>query len=167
MEVRPALEQDLDQILDLNEAVASEGRWIATELPFDREARRKRYAASIAADDAEMFVAVLDGRIVGTLGMNGLGRTELGMYVASDMRGRGIGRALMGAAIEWARSKGVYKITLDVWPHNEAALRLYRSFGFEEEGYLRSHYRRRSGELWDAVLMGLVLERPDGDRDRP
>jgi RimJ/RimL family protein N-acetyltransferase len=44
-----------------------------------------------------------------------------------------------------------------VWPHNQSARRLYRSFGFEEEGYLRRHYRRRNGELWDAVIMGLLL----------
>ena len=43
-----------------------------------------------------------------------------------------------------------------------AALALYRKFGFEQEGYLRSHYRRANGELWDAVVMGLLLREAGG-----
>src|SRR5438132_10638636 len=31
-------------------------------------------------------------------------------------------------------------------------------FGFEEEGLLRRQYRRRNGELWDALVMGLLLD---------
>jgi hypothetical protein len=43
-------------------------------------------------------------------------------------------------------------------PWNEAAIALYRKFGFVEEGRLRKQYRRQSGELWDVLVMGLVLE---------
>jgi RimJ/RimL family protein N-acetyltransferase len=49
-------------------------------------------------------------------------------------------------------------VALQVWPHNHAARALYRRFGFADEGLLRRHYRRRNGELWDAVVMGLVLD---------
>ncbi|WP_157106767.1 GNAT family N-acetyltransferase [Nocardia arthritidis] len=48
-------------------------------------------------------------------------------------------------------------MSLQVWPHNQHAMALYDRAGFEVEGVLRGHYRRRSGELWDAVLMGLPL----------
>ena len=51
----------------------------------------------------------------------------------------------------------MHKIALQVWPHNEAAIALYERYGFEREGYLKRHWRRRSGELWDAVVMGLLL----------
>jgi RimJ/RimL family protein N-acetyltransferase len=49
-------------------------------------------------------------------------------------------------------------VALQVWPHNQAARRLYLRHGFAEEGLLRRHYPRRNGELWDAVVMGLVLD---------
>jgi putative acetyltransferase len=49
-------------------------------------------------------------------------------------------------------------VTLELWPHNRAARRLYERAGFVEEGRRRRHYRRRSGELWDSVVMGLVLD---------
>jgi RimJ/RimL family protein N-acetyltransferase len=63
-----------------------------------------------------------------------------------------------GEAVERARQAGVHKLALQVWPHNTAAIALYERFGFRREGHLRSHYRRRSGELWDAVVMGLPLD---------
>jgi len=107
-----------------------------------------------------MLVAEDDGRIVGELGIEvaRYGVAEFGMMVSADGRGRGVGSALLSGAIEWARGAGAHKVALQVWPHNEAAIALYRKFGFEQEGLLRRHYRRRNGELWDAVVMGLALD---------
>lgn len=79
------------------------------------------------------------------------------MIVAADVRRGGVGSALLQAAIGWARAHGAHKVALQVWPHNDAGIGLYRKFGFEEEGHLRRHYRRQNGELWDAVIMGLAL----------
>jgi RimJ/RimL family protein N-acetyltransferase len=117
------------------------------------------YESSVARTDAELFVAEDDGRLAGVLGIEveSYGVADFGMMVDADMRGRGVGSALLAAAMEWARSAGAHKIALQVWPHNEAAIALYRKFGFVEEGRLLRHYRRRNGELWDAVVMGLSL----------
>jgi ribosomal protein S18 acetylase RimI-like enzyme len=79
------------------------------------------------------------------------------MAVAREWRGRGIGSALLAAAIDWARTQRLHKLELDVFPHNNAAIELYRKFGFVEEGRRVQHYRRATGELWDAILMGLPL----------
>ncbi len=51
----------------------------------------------------------------------------------------------------------MHKLSLDVFPHNAVAIALYRKFGFVEEGQRVKHYRRASGELWDAIDMGLLL----------
>ncbi len=77
--------------------------------------------------------------------------------VAAGHRRRGVGRALLLAAEEWARSAGVGKLELHVFPHNEAAIRLYESCGYEREGYRRAHYRRAGGEIVDAILMARLL----------
>jgi RimJ/RimL family protein N-acetyltransferase len=69
-----------------------------------------------------------------------------------------VGSALLEAAIAWARDVGAHKVGLQRWPHNARAAALYEKFGFEEEGRLVRHYRRKNGELWDAVIMGLVLD---------
>jgi RimJ/RimL family protein N-acetyltransferase len=81
--------------------------------------------------------------------------------VSAGHRRRGIGRALLEQAVEWARGAGVTKLELHVFPWNEPALRLYASFGFEREGLRRRHYLR-DGEYVDAILMALDVSRPRG-----
>jgi RimJ/RimL family protein N-acetyltransferase len=156
--VRPAASEDIDALLDLYEAVATEGRYIAAELPIDREALRPRWAESIGDPNGALFVAETHGEIVGSASVQGRALAHLGMQVAEAHRGRGVGSSLLKACIGWAKQVGAHKITLEVWPHNEAAVALYEKFGFEREGYLRKHWRRQSGELWDSVVMSLLLE---------
>ena len=80
------------------------------------------------------------------------------MLVDHPWRGRGVGSTLLESCINWAKEHGAHKLSLEVWPHNIAAIALYRKFGFEHEGLQMRHYRRRSGQLWDAITMGLVLD---------
>lgn len=157
--VRMASAEDFEAWFRLYEAVAAEGMWIAGEAPTDREARHEAFDANLRDPDAASFLAEVDGRPIGTLGVQvRRGVADLGMMVASDWRGRGVGSALMEACISFATEHGAHKLMLEVWPHNTAAQRLYRKFGFKQEGLLIRHYRRRNGELWDAVKMGLVLD---------
>lgn len=163
-EIRRARDDDVEAWLALFAAVASEGRWIGTELPLDEERKRSDFAASITRPDSEgaLFMADADGAVVGTLNIKLLPYrvAELGMMVADGWRGKGVGSALLGASIDWAHAVGAHKVALQMWPHNERARALYEKFGFEVEGLLRRHYPRSNGELWDALVMGLLLD-PD------
>jgi RimJ/RimL family protein N-acetyltransferase len=153
--------EDVEEWLALREAVAAEGRGIGAELPLDIERDRRVFLGSITSEQAQSFVAVdQEGNVVGNLGIElyGFGVAELGMMVESTWRGKGVGSALLHAGIDWARSVGAHKVALQHWPTNERATALYEKFGFVEEGRLRRHYRRRNGEIWDAVVRGLVLE---------
>ena len=76
--------------------------------------------------------------------------------VAAAERRRGIGSALMAEALKWARSAGITKVELEVFPHNEPAIALYRKLGFEEEGRRRKRYLI-GGHYVDAVLMSIHL----------
>ena len=157
--VRRAVPGDVPAAVDLYAAVAGEGRWIGREV-VDRVERAAELEASLDRPDTAVFVADAGGEVIAQLGvtLRPYGVAELGMLVAAAWRGRGVGSALLGAAVDWARQSGAHKVSLQVWPHNDAALALYRKFGFAEEGRLRRHYRRLNGELWDAVVMGLVLD---------
>ncbi|HEY6707116.1 MAG TPA: GNAT family N-acetyltransferase, partial [Actinomycetota bacterium] len=158
--VRDATPTDVDALVDMLVAVAGEGRWIGTEAPVDVERRRRRMVEEVDSDDVIVLVAEAKGMPVGQLGLHlaPYGVADLGMAVAAGWRGRGVGTALLAEAVERARKAGAHKLALQVWPHNAAALALYERFGFRREGYLTRHYRRRSGELWDAVVMGLRLD---------
>jgi ribosomal protein S18 acetylase RimI-like enzyme len=57
------------------------------------------------------------------------------LFVSAQARRGGLGRALLAAAIERARERGVRRIALDTAERNEAAVALYRSFGFSDEAY--------------------------------
>jgi putative acetyltransferase len=160
--IRPARARDAASFLELYRAVAAEGGFIRTEhVSGSVRTYRRRLRASWT--DREAHLVALDGeRVVGSLGIQ---RDEhpvtrhvatLGMQVARDWRDRGIGTALMARAIEWARSVGVEKLELTVYPGNAAARALYHRFGFVEEGTLVRHSKKAYG-YEDEVLMGLWL----------
>jgi len=157
--VRPITDADLDACVALFEAVAAEGRWLATEAPIDRREVRTRWVALVGTGEGALLVAEEDdGR--GPLGLAAMvGRTspELGMLVALGHRRRGIGDALLDACVAWARDVGAREVVLHVFPHNTGAVALYRNHGFEERGMLRRAYARRSGERWDAIRMVKAL----------
>ncbi len=152
-QVRTAVEADRRPLAILFAAVADERDGIATEPPVDVGAR----AASWTLDGT--LVAVVGTEIVGLLHVepSRFGFGEIGMAVAREWRGCGVGSALLAAAIEWSRERGLHKLSLSVFPHNAAAIALYRKFGFVEEGRRVRHYRRASGELWDGIDMGLLI----------
>jgi RimJ/RimL family protein N-acetyltransferase len=152
-QIRPARDDDRLPLALVFAAVAEERDGIGTEPPVDVEAR----AASWTLDGT--IVAVADGEVIGSIhiGESGHGFGEIGMAIAREWRGRGVGSALMAAAIDWARAQGLHKLSLGVFAHNAAGLALYRKYGFVEEGRRVKHYRRSSGELWDSIEMGLLL----------
>jgi len=151
----------MDAIVDLYIAVVEEGKWLGGQAPVDRTSRRERFLDEIeATDPAASLVATVGEELVGhvAVDLTPYNVAGLGMMVDAEWRGRGVGGALVRGAIDAARQIGAHKVALQVWPHNDVARRLYLRHGFVEEGLLRRHYPRRNGELWDAVIMGLVLD---------
>lgn len=165
MDVRRAAPKDVEAMVDVYADVAAERVHIGAEPPVNRDRARARLTTVV--NEGAAFVADDAGRVVGYATVYGDGLVELAMALVAPARGRGGGRALMEACLDWARANGAYKLTLQVWPHNAAAIALYRSFGFEQEGYLRKHWRRANGELWDAIVMGLPMGGAGPRRMRP
>jgi RimJ/RimL family protein N-acetyltransferase len=153
--IRQARPDDAPELAQLLAAVAAERDRIGTEPPVDIDARSEELARTAEAS----IVAVAGGLIVGHVKVDAdrFGAGEVGMLVAVGWRGRGVGSELMPAAIEWARAQGLHKLYLEVFPTNAPAIALYRKCGFVEEGRRVKQYRRASGELWDSLMMGLLL----------
>jgi L-amino acid N-acyltransferase YncA len=153
--IRSASPADAREMAELFAAVAEERTWIATKPPVDIEER----AAQFAGTTDGSIVAVAGGQLVGILHVevsrHGFG--EIGMLVRRDWRGHGIGSALLRESISRARGQGLHKLCLEVFAHNTAGIALYRGCGFAEEGRRVRQYRRANGELWDSIVMGLLL----------
>jgi L-phenylalanine/L-methionine N-acetyltransferase len=113
------------------------------------------------------LVAVADGEVIGSAGLHGTGPAlrrrhvmQLGMAVAPPAQGRGVGKALMAALIDYADNWGqVLRIELCVYVDNERALKLYQRFGFEIEGRLRG-YALRAGHYVDSYAMARLHPNP-------
>jgi len=165
--VRPADPGDAEALVRLAEAVSSEpegwlisvdGEWrsVGDERRYLKAVRRYPHAAIYVAERDE------DGAIIGRLSLArdthpaSAHVADLGLMVAADARRRGVGWALLEAAVEWSRTAGIRKLELHVFPWNEPAIRLYERFGFEREGERKGHYRR-GDEFVDAVLMAYQM----------
>jgi RimJ/RimL family protein N-acetyltransferase len=164
--VRQADPADAQGLTELGDEVASEPEgWLATTNGWRTAADERRYLRAIRRyPHAAVFVAEAeDGTVVGRLSIardqHPASRhvADVGLMVAQSHRRRGVGRALLGAAVEWAREQAVRKLELHVFPHNEAAIALYEQFGFVREGYRKQHYRR-GDEFVDAILMAYEVK---------
>ena len=75
------------------------------------------------------------------------------MAVRDDWQGKGVGTALMQAAVEMAdKWLNIARLELDVYTDNEPAVRLYKKFGFEVEGTL-AMFAFRDGQYVDVYSM--------------
>lgn len=105
-----------------------------TEANWDADQWQRRLIGSYAT-----FVAVLEGRDCGLVTAAELrGQPQdaglFGMWVSAEARGHGAGRALVSAAVEWARAGGYKQLFLDVIDGNSPAITLYARCGFEPTG---------------------------------
>jgi len=162
--IRRAEPRDAAGLAALGREVGSEPEgWLISDGGFPGARAERRYLRAIRRSrNAAVFVAEAPDGIVGRLSLardiHPASRhvADLGLMVARCHRRQGVGRALLTQAVEWARDVGVTKLELHVFPHNEPALRLYESFGFEQEGYRKGHFLR-AGDPVDAILMAIEV----------
>ena len=82
------------------------------------------------------------------------GVVEHSVYVASEYRGRGIGRTLLEALVHSADTGGIWTIQTSVFPENEASVALHERVGFRVVGR-----RERIAQLADVWRDTILLER--------
>jgi len=147
--IRPLAEADLERVVAV-ERVTFSSPW--TRGMFIDELLQGSSRAWFVADSPW-----------GILGYAGLMEVEgeghiLNLAVRADARGQGVGSALLTAVFDEALRRGLERLTLEVRPSNTAALAIYGSAGFSEEGR-RPGYYADSGE--DALIMWTGALRSD------
>jgi L-amino acid N-acyltransferase YncA len=104
-------------------------------------------------------VAIDDGRVVGWAALSRVstrscyaGVAEVSVYVAPDVSGRGVGRALLETVIARSEGSGIWTIQAGIFPENTASLALHERCGFRVVG-VRERIGQLHGEWRDVVLM--------------
>jgi ribosomal protein S18 acetylase RimI-like enzyme len=159
MTIRPATSDDHDRMVALDAAT-----WGPLTTPAPRPTDVDLFARRRPADH---LVAEVDGEVVGyvvlgaptPLPSNRHVMEIQGLAVHPDATGRGVGAALVQAAIAEARRRGARKVRLRVLGHNTRARRLYERAGFVIEGVLVGEFML-DGIPIDDVLMALHLDEP-------
>ena len=160
--IRPSTEEDAEGFAKVfSDRTASSG---TLQHPYtSAEVWRTRLAAnaSHASTRQVQLVALVNGRVVGNAGLHPVNDNprqkhvcSLGISVAEAYQGRGVGRALMNACLDFADNWANYpRVELTVHADNVRAVKLYESLGFHYEGRMRD-YSFREGGYVDAFFMG-------------
>ncbi len=143
MRVRAANEADLPLLVELDHACVGTPHW--SEALWRETLASGRGVLVAELEQIAGFVVVHLAAGIATLES---------IAVRAECRGAGVGRLLGDAARQWASAQGAERMELEVRVSNTAALALYRSLGFHEQGRRRGYY---AAPVEDAVLMGLSL----------
>ena len=105
------------------------------------------------------FVAEESGEVLGWAALSPVssrcvyeGVAEVSVYVGEQARGRGVGRALLGALVEGSERAGIWTLQAGVFPENRASLALHQRCGFRTVG-VRERIGRLDGAWRDVVLL--------------
>lgn len=155
--------RDAAAVVALHRAVLEEGRYFIThadEFGGSVEQKAALIRGFLRQDNCCFFVARLGEAVVGMISLRGgqLRRmrhvAKLEIFVSDRVRGQGVGRALMDAALAWATAHvEISKIGLSVFDDNTRAIALYQQLGFLEEGRRPEEYREDDGTLRGDLLM--------------
>jgi L-amino acid N-acyltransferase YncA len=124
--------------------------------------QHERYPMLVAVDDSTSGAGV----VVGWAGLSeynsrpcysGIG--EFSIYLAPEVRRRGVGKILLLALIEAARDRGYWKLVSRVFPFNAASRGLCRACGFREVGIYEKH-ARLDGRWRDIVIVERLIDNP-------
>lgn len=141
--IRHATEEDLPEILAIYNDVILHTTAVYDYEPHTLEMRQQWFKTK-KDQDFPVFVAIDEGRIVG---LSSIGpfrawaaykySVENSVYVASDCRGRGVGKLLIPPLIDAAKKLKLHTIIAGIDASNEASIRLHEHFGFEEVAHFK------------------------------
>lgn len=166
IEIRRASAKDAADILEYCKIIGGESDNLTYDnrgLPISVE-EEINFLNRIENSDRQIFLIALEGgEIIGSANYSGFGkerlahRGEIGMSVRKDKWGQGIGTLLMEKLLDFAKETAKAEIvSLEVRSDNQAAIHLYRKFGFEKIGVFKG-FMKIEGKWIDFDLMNLYL----------
>ena len=134
------------------------------ENSFDADQEAKFLEEKTESPNEIEIVAVVDGKIAGTAGIEAVGtkykvrhRADFGISVLKEYWGLGIGKALANACIQCAKAAGYEQLELNAVAENERAVAMYKDIGFVEFGRNPKGFNSRISGFQELVYMLLEL----------
>ena len=134
------------------------GRWPAAE-----------HGAEMAKAGSRYFLWSPGGSALGFALIQNLDTRHDAGYlkrIAVAEPGKGVGGLLLEAILDRLFTAGINRVSLNVFPENERAVRAYRRLGFEIEGLCRENYRQPDGAYRSSLLMAILRQDWPGRHSR-
>lgn len=145
--VEPMDEHDLLEVVEIEETTGlSQWGWDAYRGELEKPEAVMLVARRNRPD--ELAGRRLGGYIAARVGADELHVNNIGVW--PELRRKGVGGALLGAALDLAARRGATQAVLEVRAGNAPAQRMYERFGFAVVGVRRNYYRE---PLEDAKIM--------------
>jgi putative acetyltransferase len=150
---------DKEQLLGMFTRL-SEDALMWSNPPYDEE-KINRWMNS--AETGLSIVAVFDNDMVGIAAVHAHTRPRekgtggMVIYIHQDFHGVGLGAAMTKNLLSMAERKGLHRIGLWVIEDNEAAVGLYKKFGFKVEGVLQDAYFGTDKKYHNMLVMGILF----------
>jgi L-amino acid N-acyltransferase len=164
--IRPAVEKDLPQILEIYNHSIIHTTSIYSYKPHTLEMRKKWFDEKKAAGHP-VLVAERDNKVVGFIAYGPFRAwpaykytVEHSVHIDINYRRQGIAGSLIKEMIEIARQNDVHAIIGVIDASNAASVKLHEQFNFKEVGHFKE-VGFKFGKWLDLIFMELVLETPD------
>jgi len=168
-------EEDLHALCEATSAAIIDGGGFGWVNPPGRMALETYFRGVLLVPERELFVARLNGLVVGSAHLvrpprnneaQGHAAHLMHSYIAPYARGHGLARLLTTSVEERARELGYHVLNLDVRETQDAAIRLYESLGFERWG-VHPDYAFVRGQPVRGFFYCKHLRRPGTRRAQP
>lgn len=148
--IKPYADSDYEEVWALHQRTIQENDGFVKELAFHSDFQ------NITAVYDGFFVLRAGGELAGMVGIKSDGEIKR-LQVAPAHQGFGYGRRLMDHVIDYAKSKGMARVHLDVSEPNKEAYKLYLKMGFTITGTKKNVEYGTKGEAFDMTYMEKIL----------
>lgn len=164
IELLPFTEADIDHVLPWITSREDLYRWTASSFgfPLTREHLLQHMKDCVERGDRLPYKAITeDGTVFGYIEHGAIDRRNRSLRIGRVLidpaqRGRGLGDAMMRAAVDLAFEQfGMHRVELIVFENNPRAIACYERVGFKHEGLCRDWFRFEDG-YWNMIVMSIL-----------
>jgi RimJ/RimL family protein N-acetyltransferase len=159
----PFTETDIDRLIAWISSPQLLGQWAASGFSYPLTRSQLEAHVRRSAESGALIFKVLDHdqSVIGHVEIGSIDRLNRSLrigrvFVAPECRGRGLGVALMRAALGVAFDRlRVHRVELAVFDFNQAAIACYERVGFRREGVRREMFESGNG-YWSEIIMSML-----------